>query len=93
MSKKLEIGIISDLDQNSLGYEKTNDALFHAASKLSTEVGIYWLPTQSLTDLEQQQRLNQFAAIWAGPGVYGSQEGAIEGIQILRELDHPFIGT
>lgn len=93
MGKTIEIGILGDFEQNSSGYQKTNDALSHAASKLSTKVDISWLPTQSLLDSEWQQRLKQFTAIWAGPGTYKSQEGAIKGIQVIRELDHPFIGT
>jgi CTP synthase (UTP-ammonia lyase) len=93
MGDTVAIAIISDLDQGSHGYQETNDALFHAAGRLSTEVDISWLPTQSVLESDWQQRLRHFAGIWGGPGVYQSQEGALKGIRFARELDWPFIGT
>ena len=94
MRETIGIGIIGDFDQNRLSHRATNDALNHAANHLSIRVNIAWIPTQSLLTSEGQQRLEQFAGLWAAPGSpYQSLDGALMGIQIARELNWPFLGT
>ncbi len=88
------IGIIGDFDEDRPAHRATNDALNHAASRLSAQVNIMWLPTPLLLTKEGPRELEQFDGLWAAPGSpYRSLEGALRGIQLARELDRPFFGT
>lgn len=94
MIKKVCIGIIGDYDPNRTSHQATVDAIHHAASHLSLEVHITWLPTLSFLTNSGPKQLEQFDGLWASSGSpYHSMEGAIRGIQIAREMNRPFIGT
>jgi CTP synthase (UTP-ammonia lyase) len=71
----------------------TNDALHHAADRLSVEAETTWIATPSLINENGLSKLKQFDGIWASPGDYRSMEGVLKGIKFAREKDRPFIGT
>jgi CTP synthase (UTP-ammonia lyase) len=94
MNQTVSIGIIGDYDPNRSAHPATNDALHHAADHLSVRVNIAWLPTPSILTRKGQQRLEQFDGLWASAGSpYQSMDGALQGIQLAREMDRPFFGT
>ncbi|MFC1901659.1 hypothetical protein ACFLX3_01850 [Chloroflexota bacterium] len=93
MKQRVNIGIIGDYDQNLPPHQATNEALVHAAGRLSTRVNVTWLPTTSLITEDGQQNLKQSDAVWAAPGSYQSPEGALIGIRLARDMNLPFIGT
>jgi len=94
MENKARIGIIADYDAGKPSHPATNEAIEHAANYLSVKVDVAWLPTEPLETSEGLRNLDEFDGIWAGPGSpYQSPEGAIRGIQLAREKNHPFFGT
>lgn len=94
MDRTVNIGIIGDYNENSPSHKATNRALHHAASQLSIQANITWLPTPSFLTSAGEQRIEQFDGIWASPGSpYHSMAGAIKGIRTAREMELPFIGT
>ena len=94
MKGTINIGILGDFDPNKTSRPATNDAIHHAAKRLSIEPRITWLPTPSLLTETGQKSLAEFDCIWASSGSpYQSMAGMIKGIEIARELDRPFIGT
>ncbi len=94
MSHAINIGIIGDFDQNRPSHKATNEAINHAANRLSTKADITWLPTPSFLTETGQERLGQFDGVFVAPGSpYQSLDGALQGIQLAREQDRPFLGT
>lgn len=94
MSERVCVGVIGDYDPSRPSHQATNDALNHAAERLSAALEIRWLPTQSLSGSEYQKTLEPFGGLWAAPGSpYQSMEGALGGIQFARERNRPFLGT
>jgi CTP synthase (UTP-ammonia lyase) len=94
MGQTVNIGIIGDFDQSRSAHPATNDALHHAANRLSVRVNITWLPTPSILTKKGQQRLERFDGLWASAGSpYQSMDGALRGIQLAREMNRPFFGT
>jgi CTP synthase (UTP-ammonia lyase) len=94
INQTVSVGIIADFDSNRPSHKATNEAIHHAADYLSLEVDVTWLPTPSFLTPAGQKRLEQFDAIWAGPGgPYQSRDGAIMAIRLTREMKRPFIGT
>ena len=91
MNSKIRIGIIGDYDGRP-SHLATEEALKHAAKKLSIEVDFDWLPTVSF-DLSQDE-LQYYDGLWCAPGSpYKSMNGAINAIKFAREHNYPFIGT
>ena len=94
MRQTINIGIIGDFDQNRPSHRATNEAIYHAANRLSARVDITWLPTPSFLTKTGQKRLEQFDGIFVAPGSpYQSLDGALRGIQFARTLNRPFLGT
>ena len=94
MSKRIKVRIIGDFDPLKASHPATNKAIIHAAKRLSVETDIAWLPTPSMLTQEGRQQLAEADCIWASSGSpFASMEGMIEGIQIARALDRPFLGT
>ena len=93
MNQEVNVGIIGEFNKNLNAHRATIEAIQHAAHQLSVRVNTVWLPTPSLLTKEGGQKLEQFDAIWAPPGSYQSSDGAIKGIQLVRETNKPFIGT
>jgi CTP synthase (UTP-ammonia lyase) len=93
VNQEVSVGIIGEFNGKLNAHKATNQAIQHAANRLSIKVNTVWLPTPSFLTEEGRQRLEQFDAVWAPPGSYQSSDGAIKGIQMAREMDKPFIGT
>lgn len=93
MNQEISVGIIGEFNGKLNAHRATNEAIQHAAEHLSVRVNTVWLPTPSFLTEDGRQRLEQFDAIWAPPGNYQSSDGAIKGIQLVREANKPFIGT
>jgi CTP synthase (UTP-ammonia lyase) len=94
MKKVVSIGIIGDFDASKPSHKATNEALEQAADSLSIRTCIIWMPTDSFTKDEGQQKIDLFDSIWASPGSpYVSMEGALNAIARARLLDKPFFGT
>lgn len=94
MNRIINIGVMGDYDPKKISHPATNDAIHHAAKHLSTKASTTWLPTLSLLTEKGQESLSKFDCLWASAGSpYQSMEGMIKGIQIVRELGKPFIGT
>lgn len=94
VEKPIKIGIIGDFDQHKASHPATNEAIRHAASRLSIKADIAWMPTPSLLTSKGQKSLRLFDCLWASSGSpYESNDGMLKGIQIARKLDVPFMGT
>ena len=94
MSQTLSIGIIGDYDKNHPSHRATNDALRHAAKKLSVIVNITWLQTRSFLADDSRERLQAYDGVWISPGgPYRSTSGALKGIRTAREMNIPLVGT
>ena len=93
MTSTLKIGIISDLDDQRASQLMTDAALDHVAGHLSLEIQQTWLTTRNLANLDSNAFLNDFNAVWAGPGDYECPDAAIGAIRYCREQRKPFLGT
>lgn len=94
MHQTLKIGIIGDYNPDLRYHSATNEALNHAATKLSVPLASCWISTLSLTEDNVMKTLRPFHALWCAPGSpYQSMDGAIEAIRFAREELRPFIGT
>lgn len=94
MKKKVTIGIIGDFDGAKTSHPATNDAIRHAARRLSLGFDVIWIPTPSLMTDEGLNKLAQFDGLWAASGSpYDNTQGALRGIRKAREMDKPFFGT
>jgi CTP synthase (UTP-ammonia lyase) len=94
MNQTLRIGIIGDFKPNFRPHPATNEAIHHAAKALSLAVEISWLPTPVLNQENGEKILEQYDALWCGPGSpYESMDGALRSIRFARERNWPFVGT
>ncbi len=93
MSSVINVGIISDLDDQRASQLMTDAALKHAAGHLSMEIRSSWLTTTTLAKNDANIYLHDFNAVWAGPGDYAHSDAAIGAIQFCREQRKPFFGT
>ena len=94
MAQPLRVGIIADYNPEFRPHQVANEALAHAAKSLDTLIEVTWLATESLADEASLNVLEEFDALWWGPGSpYKSLRGALNGIRFARERDYPFIGT
>ena len=94
MAKSITIGIIGDFDETKPSHPATNKALQHAATYLSLNVKIEWLPTPSFRKKSLKTTIGQYQGLFASPGSpYKNMEGAIKGIRLAREMNIPFMGT
>ena len=91
--EKIKTGIIGDRDITRDSHRATEEAIGHAAGKLSVEIEITWLPTPSFLAEEGLAKLADFHCIWGAPGDAESREGAIAGIERTRLYARPYIGT
>ena len=90
----VRIGILGDFNPEFRSHHATNDALQHAAAKLSLKVESQWLPTPSLLEPGARKVLESFDGLWASPGSpYKSSDGMLKGIEFARTRDWPFLGT
>ena len=88
------IGIIGDFDPNKASHIATNDAIAQAAKHLAIKVRADWLPTTSFLQSTAVINFIKYQGVIASPGApYKSMDGAIKGIQTVREKNIPFIGT
>jgi CTP synthase (UTP-ammonia lyase) len=94
VKRAIRVGIIGDYDASKTSHPATYDSIRHAASYLSIEAAVTWLPTPSLLTEKGQKSLVDFDCLWASSGSpYQSTDGMLIGIKKARELDIPFIGT
>ena len=94
MSDAVRIGILGDFNPEFRSHHATNDALQHAARKLTIKVESEWLPTPTLTSADAEKKLETFDGLWASPGSpYKSFDGMLKGIEFARRRDWPFLGT
>jgi len=94
MEQKLSIGVIGEFHPDRPSHHATNDALNHAADRLSMNIDVTWLQTKPLENDLDAVNLANFDALWCAPGgFYESKIGAMKAIQFAREKDWPFIGT
>ncbi|MGD0803631.1 MAG: hypothetical protein ABSA11_06110 [Candidatus Bathyarchaeia archaeon] len=93
MPKKLSVGVIGDFQPTYETHIATNQAFHNSADRLGVEVKVEWLPTLTLYGNTEEQ-MEHFDAFLCAPGSpYKSAEGALNGIRLARENDHPFLGT
>ena len=94
MSDAVRIGILGDFNPEFRSHHATNDALQHAARKMTIKVESEWLPTPTLTSADAEKKLETFDGLWASPGSpYKSFDGMLKGIEFARRRDWPFLGT
>lgn len=94
MRQTVRIGIIGDFNPELRSHIATNAAISHAASALSIDVEIGWLPTIELGRSAGSAVLGQFDGLCASPGSpYRDIEGALAAVRYARQEDLPFIGT
>lgn len=94
MNQTISIGIIGDYDPNKASHPATNEAIKHAASRLSIKANVTWLPTPSMLTRKGHESLKRFDCLWASSGgPYESAAGMLKGIESARKLGVPFIAT
>jgi CTP synthase (UTP-ammonia lyase) len=95
MTKQIKVGIIGDYDpKKSPSHIPTNEALNHAADKLSISLNSTWLPTMTLETQSLKTTMKGFDALWGAPGgPFESRKGVFEAIRFARERQIPFIAT
>jgi CTP synthase (UTP-ammonia lyase) len=94
VAETVRIGILGDFNPEFRSHHATNDALQHAATKLSLKVESEWLPTPSLVAPEAKKVLESFDGLWASAGSpYKSMDGMLQGIEFARRRDWPFLAT
>ncbi|HAA56086.1 MAG TPA: glutamine amidotransferase [Myxococcales bacterium] len=86
------VGIIGDYKENSLTHETTEEALFHAAHHLNTEIDLVWIDTSDAGGLSQEQ-LEVFSGFLMAPGTYKDPAGALHVIKWARTQQIPLLGT
>lgn len=93
MSEAVRVAIIGDYNPKASHHVMSNESLKHAASTLSVDVDVVWIPTEEIPENPTQQ-LTDFDAIWCSSGSpYKSASGAISAIQYAREQNRPFFAT
>jgi len=94
MTDRLTVGVIGDFNPGNKTHQATNAALESAASALSLQLQIHWIPTPSLLDGAAENVLARHDALWLSPGSpYSSEEGALAGVEFARRRDWPFTAT
>lgn len=94
MNPEIKVGVIGDFNPSSDTHRATNDALKHAADRLSATVKVEWIATPELDRTPVDVALRGFHALWCAPASpYRSMSGALEGIRFARESGWPFFGT
>ena len=89
----LRIGVLWEFDPDKVSHPETNEALRHAAARLSTEVEIDWVDTDGLTAETASDRLAAYDGFFAPPGFPANLDGGLEAIRYARESAKPFAGT
>jgi len=93
-SPEIKVGVIGDFDPSNETHRATNDALEHAAGRLSAPLRVEWIPTPALDQTPAETALRRFHALWCAPASpYRSMTGALAGIRFAREAGWPFFGT
>ena len=94
MADAVRIGILGDFDPASPTLPAVEKSIQHAAEQLKIAAEGVWLPTDSLTVADLEQKLEAFDALWAAPGSpYKSFAGMLRGIEFARRRNWPFLGT
>jgi CTP synthase (UTP-ammonia lyase) len=94
MNPEIKVGVIGDFNPSYDTHRATNDALQHAADRLSTTVRVQWIATPELERSLVAPALQGFHALWCAPASpYRSMTGALEGVRFARESGWPFFGT
>jgi CTP synthase (UTP-ammonia lyase) len=89
----MQLALIADFDPSFPPHPATEDAVRHAAAKLSAEVEPVWIGTKEL-EPDAAGRLAGFARVWVAPGSpYPSLAGVLSAIRFARENDVPLLGT
>ena len=89
----LRIGVLWEFDPDKVSHPETNEALGHAATRLSTEIDVDWVATEGLTTATASDRLAVYDGFFAPPGFPANLEGGLGGIRYARESGKPFAGT
>ena len=93
MGEVVRVAIIGDYNPKASHHVMSNESLRHAASALSVEVEVVWIPTEEILQ-DPSDQLTEFDAIWCSSGSpYKSASGAISAIQYAREQNRPFFAT
>ena len=93
MHRTLKIGIIGDYDPDLRYHRATEEALGHAANKLSVLLTPSWISTEFLADGSVGTKLEPFQALLCAPGRYKNIDGVLQAVKFAREQRWPFIGT
>jgi len=94
MNPAIHIGVIGDFNPSNETHRTTNDALEHAAGRLSLPLNVEWIPTPDLECTPADSALRPYHALWCAPASpYRSMTGALAGIRFAREAGWPFFGT
>ena len=94
MADAVRIGIFGDYDSASLTLPALDKSIQHAAQKLGIVAEAIWLPTDSLSDKDLENKLEGFDGLWAAPASpYKSFDGMLRGIEFARRRNWPFVGT
>ena len=94
MNPEIKVGVIGDFNASSETHRATNDALQHAAARLSATVTVEWIATPELERTPVDTILRRFHALWCAPeSPYRSMRGALAGIRFARASGWPFFGT
>ena len=94
MSSPVKIGIVGDFTPEYKSHQAINASLEHAAKHSGFPVEVGWLPTPTLLDPTNVERLEAFDGLWASSGSpYKSFQGMLNGIEFARSRDWPFVGT
>jgi CTP synthase (UTP-ammonia lyase) len=90
----LRIGVIGDFEPSFVSHFATNAALYDAAMKLGSRLGLRWIPTPLLDGPSSEDNLSAWDGLIASPGSpYKSFMGMLRGIKFARTHDRPFYGT
>ena len=93
MGEAVRVAIIGDYNPKASHHVMTDESLRHAASALSVEADVVWIPTDEISENPAEQ-LADFDAIWCSSGSpYKNASGAISAIQYAREQNRPFFAT
>ncbi len=94
MTADVRIAIVGDFEAERPSHKATNEALRHAAERVTAAVSADWIPTQALETAADHGKLEEYDGIFCAPGgPYRSMNGALEAIRFTRERRWPFLGT
>jgi CTP synthase (UTP-ammonia lyase) len=93
-SYDIRIAIVGDFEAERPSHKATNEALRHAAERVTVAVNADWIPTQALETEAGRTTLEEHDGVFCSPGgPYRSMNGALEAIRFARERSWPFLGT